>query len=64
VTIHEVFSPTQEEIEEAQIILHEAEEAEKKGLGVFSYKGKMVDLPVIKRAEQIVDSARKWGLVR
>jgi len=64
VTIHEVFSPTQEEIEEAQIIISEAEEAEKKGLGVFSYKGKMVDLPVIKRAEQIVDSARKWGLVR
>jgi len=64
VPIHQVFSPTEEEIEEAQIILMEAQEAEKKGLGVFSYKGKMVDLPVIKRAEQIVHSAEKWGLIR
>ena len=62
--IHEVFSPTALEIEEAQNILLEAEEAEKKGLGVFSYKGKMVDLPVIKRAEKTMASARKWGLVR
>jgi len=64
VTIHQVFSPTADEIEEAQIILMEAQEAEEKGLGVFSYKGKMVDLPVIKRAEQIVRSAEKWGLIR
>jgi len=64
VTIHQVFSPTSDEIEEAQIILMEAQEAEEKGLGVFSYKGKMVDLPVIKRAEQIVRSAEKWGLIR
>jgi len=62
--IHEVFSPTALEIEEAHAILLEAEEAEKKGLGVFSYKGKMVDLPVIKRAEKTMASARKWGLVR
>ncbi len=63
-TIHQVFSPTMEEIEEAKMILMEAEEAEKKGLGVFSYKGKMVDLPVIKRAEQTVSSAEKWGIMR
>lgn len=63
-TLHEVFSPTEEEIEEAMNILIEAEEAEKRGLGVFSYKGKMVDMPVIKRAENTMNSARKWGLVK
>ncbi len=63
-TIHEVFTPTVEEIEEARHILFEAEEAEKNGFGVFSYKGKMVDLPVIKRAENIMASAVKWGLVK
>lgn len=63
-TLHEVFSPTALEIEEAESILLEAREAEKKGLGVFSYKGKMVDLPVIRRAERTMESARKWGLVR
>lgn len=61
--IHEVFSPTAAEIEEAKTIILAAEEAEKKGLGVFSYKGKMVDLPVIRRAEKTMASARKWGLV-
>lgn len=63
-TLHEVFSPTPSEIEEAMNIIIEAEEAEKRGLGVFSYKGKMVDMPVIKRAESTMASARKWGLVK
>ncbi len=63
-TFHQVFSPTIEEIEEAQEILFEAEEAEKNGLGVFSFKGKMVDLPVIKRAENTMASAKKWGLLK
>ena len=63
-TILEVFSPTEDEIEEAQAILSEAAEAKARGLGVFSYRGKMVDLPVIKRAENLMESARKWGLVK
>lgn len=63
-TIHQVFSPTEVEIEEAREILFEAEEAEKNGFGVFSYKGKMVDLPVIKRAENTMASAEKWGLLK
>ncbi len=62
--IHQVFTPTKEEIGEAQEILFEAEEAKKSGLGVFSYKGKMVDLPVIKRAETTIASAKKWGILK
>lgn len=63
-TLHEVFSPTAEDIEESLAILAEAEDAKEKGFGVFSYKGKMVDLPVIKRAETTIASAKKWGLVK
>lgn len=62
--IHKVFSPSNTEIERALAILQAAEEAAKKGLGVFSFKGKMVDLPVIKRAEALVNSARSWGLIK
>ena len=62
--IHAVFSPTQEEIERAQALLAAAEEARQQGLGVFSFKGKMVDLPVIKRAEALTKSARAWGLIK
>lgn len=59
---HKIFSPTKEEIKEAQAILREGERAEKEGLGAFSYNGKMVDLPVLKRAEMIVKNAKEWGL--
>ena len=63
-TLHEVFSPTKVDIEESLAILAEAKNAEEKGFGVFSYKGKMVDLPVIKRAETTIASAKKWGLIK
>lgn len=62
--IHKVFSPSNEEIEDAQEILYAAEEAEKSGQGVFSHKGKMVDLPVIKRAQSTVALAKRWGLMK
>ncbi len=62
--IHKIFSPSKAEIERAQAILQAAEEAKQKGLGVFSFKGKMVDLPVIKRAQALYDSAKGWGLIK
>ena len=61
--IHDVFSPTSSELEAAQAILHAAEKAREEGLGVFSYRGKMVDKPVIDRAENLVRSAREWGMI-
>ena len=62
--IHKIFSPSSAEIERAEAILQAAEEAKQKGLGVFSFKGKMVDLPVIKRAQDLYDSAKNWGLIK
>lgn len=61
--VHQVLSPTEKEIEEATEILAENERAKAEGLGVFSYKGKMVDAPVIKRAENTVRNAKNWGLI-
>ncbi len=60
---HAIFSPSATEIREALEILKEGERAEKEGLGAFSYKGKMVDLPVLKRAEDTVRNAKEWGLL-
>lgn len=62
--VHEIFSPSKKEIEKAIAILQASNEAKKKGLGVFSFNGKMVDLPVIKRAEALYKSAVAWGLVK
>ena len=39
------------------------DEADKQGLGVFSLDGKMVDKPVIERAEKVLEKAKKFGVL-
>lgn len=48
--IHEVFNPTEKEIERAQKIVAAAKEAAERGLGAVQVDGRMVDAPVVKRA--------------
>jgi citrate lyase subunit beta/citryl-CoA lyase len=62
-TIHEVYAPTDDEIRYAKRVMEAKEEAFKEGLGVFSLDGKMVDAPVIARAESILSKARLAGLL-
>lgn len=57
--VHEVFEPTEKEIEQALKIAAAAREATERGLGAVSVDGRMVDVPVVKRAEYIL---RKAGL--
>ena len=52
--VHEAFAPTSDEIEKAKKIVLAFEEAEKKGLGVVSLGSKMIDPPVVKRAQRIL----------
>ena len=55
--IHEVFNPTELEIEKALHIVTAAKEAAERGLGAVSVDGRMVDVPVVKRAEYILVKA-------
>lgn len=55
--VHEAFAPTTEEIEKAKKIVQAFEEAEKKGLGVVSLGSKMIDPPVVKRAQNTIELA-------
>lgn len=48
--IHEIFTPTEKEIEKAQRIIAAAEDAAARGLGAVSLDGRMIDVPVVKRA--------------
>lgn len=48
--IHQVFSPTTEEVERARRIVEAAKEAQSQGRGAVSVDGRMVDPPVVKRA--------------
>lgn len=49
--IHDIFTPTAKEIEQARRIIEAAADAAAKGLGAVQVDGKMVDKPVVKRAE-------------
>jgi len=56
--IHSVFSPSEEEIEEAMKVISTAEEAERKGMGAVALGGKMIDRPVLERARRTLRLAR------
>lgn len=59
--IHENFAPDGQEIDKAKRILHAFEEATKKGLGVVSLGTKMIDAPVVKRAQRTIHLAVSMG---
>ncbi len=52
--IHEAFAPTEEELAKAKRIVEAFEDAERRGLGVVSLGSKMIDPPVVKRAQRVV----------
>ncbi len=54
--IHKEFMPTEAEIEKAKKIVAAYEDAKKKGLGVVALGSKMIDAPVVKRAQKIINS--------
>ncbi len=55
--VHEAFAPTETEIERAKKIFLALEQARKKKSGVVALGSKMIDPPVVKRAERILDLA-------
>ncbi|UCG52084.1 MAG: citrate lyase ACP [Candidatus Latescibacterota bacterium] len=61
--IHEAFAPAPQEIEKALKIVKAFEEASAKGLGVVSLGTRMIDPPVVLRAQRLVDLAKRAGLI-
>ena len=59
--IHENFAPDKDEIEKAKKIVNAFQVATEKGLGVVSLGTKMIDQPVVKRAQRTIDIAVKTG---
>ena len=55
--LHEIYAPTDKEIRRSIDIVAAIEEAKEKGSGVISLNGKMIDRPVVLRAERILDLA-------
>lgn len=61
--VNEVFTPTQKAIDKARTIIAAIKEAEKKGSGVIAVNGKMVDRPVVLRAQRTIDLAIASGIL-
>ncbi|MCG6956021.1 MAG: HpcH/HpaI aldolase/citrate lyase family protein [Gemmatimonadetes bacterium] len=61
--IHEAFAPSGTEIERALAIVAAFHDANAKGLGVVSLGTKMIDRPVVLRAQRLVARARAAGLI-
>mmetsp|Transcript_49705 Transcript_49705/g.127844 ORF Transcript_49705/g.127844 Transcript_49705/m.127844 type:complete len:346 (-) Transcript_49705:123-1160(-) len=56
--VHDEFSPTLEEVEEAKEIVDAYEAFAKEGVGAFTVRGAMVDLPVVTRARTVLKMAK------
>ncbi len=57
--IHNGFKPSEDEIDKARQIVEAFNDARKRGLGVVALGSKMIDAPVVKRAEKILELAMK-----
>lgn len=61
--IHSVFNPSMSDVDWAEQVVYAIRKAQAEGSGVASLNGKMVDLPVVNRAERILHLARLLGLI-
>ena len=62
-TINKLFTPTEAQITWSLRVLKATENARKQGLGVFSLDSKMIDKPIIERAEKVVKKAIQCGVL-
>ena len=61
--VNEVFAPKEKDIQKARTILAAIREAEARGSGVVAVNGKMVDRPVVIRAQRTIELAKASGLI-
>ena len=61
--VNEVFAPKQKDIDKALRIIAAIKEAREKGSGVIAVNGKMVDRPVVLRAERVIALAVASGIL-
>ncbi len=61
--VHKVYEPTKKEIDWALDVIDVAEDAKKRGLGAVSLKGRMIDAPIILRAQRTIELAKASGVL-
>lgn len=61
--IQAVFTPSMQSIEDAQRLIDAFNDNQEAGTGVFEYEGKMIDMPMIRSALEIINRARACGIL-
>ncbi|MEQ9809982.1 citrate (pro-3S)-lyase subunit beta [Streptococcus jiangjianxini] len=60
---NDIYTPTEKEIENAKQVKWAIREAESKGSGVIALNGKMIDKPIVERAERVMMLAKAAGVL-
>ena len=63
-TINEVFSPSLKDIEYSYEVMDAIRRAREQGRGAIALRGKMIDAPIVARAQQTIAAAEEMGLGR
>lgn len=61
-TVNTVFSPSEKEIEYAKKVIDALSKNQDNQKGAFSIDGKMIDKPIIERAQKLLEKAKTWNL--
>ncbi|MDO4567512.1 MAG: citrate (pro-3S)-lyase subunit beta [Clostridia bacterium] len=61
--LHDVFTPSQRDLDKARAIMEAIKEAESRGSGVISLNGKMIDKPVVERARYMLERAEASAVI-
>jgi citrate lyase subunit beta/citryl-CoA lyase len=62
--VNEIYAPTPEEIKKSADVVRAANDAKERGLGVIALNGKMIDKPIVDRAERVLQLAKAAGLYK
>ncbi len=62
--INRVFAPSPEEVKQARRLMQAHNTHQAVGSGVFTLDGKMVDMPMVRMAERVLEKARAAGLLK
>lgn len=62
--INAVFSPTQKDVDYAYEVMNAIAEAKAQGKGAIALRGKMIDAPIVARAERTIAMAQALGMER
>ncbi|MBQ9952497.1 MAG: CoA ester lyase [Clostridia bacterium] len=62
--INEVFSPTQKDIDYAYEVMEAIRIGKEQGKGAVALRGKMIDAPIVARAQQTIAMAEELGMGR